>query len=174
MENRYGSAAAKHTLRLPHCSTVFRAPSALNRYISLSCVYTCEHFVHEHDVRVISVVVANHLLSVLSMNTKDVRGLGTVFIWIFVLVHVCGKIFLSRQQFLRNCCRSWFVIFPIFWTCSRTPHSQVVFASVYVALPTNNNLARFKKYRFFVWRKPVIYIWGTLQKTHRHHLLIDK
>ncbi len=35
----------------------------------------------------------------------------TMFFWIFVLLHVRGKIFLYRQQFSHNCLRSWFVIF---------------------------------------------------------------
>ncbi len=83
--------------------------------VILSCVYTCEHFVRKHDVGVISTGFANRLLSVFSTNTKVVySSVGTIFVWIFVLFHIRGKIFLSRQQFSRNWRRSWFVIFPWF------------------------------------------------------------
>ncbi len=48
--------------------------------------------------------LANHLQSVFSTNTMDIRSsVGTVFIRIFVLSHVCRKISLCRQQFSRNC-----------------------------------------------------------------------
>ncbi len=48
-------------------------------------------------------------------NTKVVlSSVSTVFVWIFVIFHVCGKIFLSCQQFLPNCRRSWFIVFPWF------------------------------------------------------------
>ncbi len=60
--------------------------------------------------RVCEQFVANHLQSVFSTNTKDVRSLvGTVFVLIFVLFHVCRKIFLSRQQILHNCWQSQLV-----------------------------------------------------------------
>ncbi len=89
---------------------------AWQHFIKLS-IYTCEHFVSlvRGSQNVCKWFIANHVQMVFSTNTKDVHSsVGTVIVWIFVLFHVCGKIFLSCLQFSWNCRCSWFVIFAWF------------------------------------------------------------
>ncbi len=101
--------------------------------------YSCNWY------RVCKQFVANHLLSVFPTNTEDIHSsVGNLSE--FVLLHVCRKIFLSRQQFSCNCWGSWFVIFPRFagitWKNKFSEHVRECIRSLRHTVHTNKRTAK--------------------------------